>query len=75
MFQTQYGDITGKLVADLGCGCGALTLGAAVLDAALVIGFEVDEDALEIFNRNVYEYEINNVDVLLCDVTKNLQSR
>lgn len=28
-----FDDIKGKLVADLGCGCGVLSIGAAVLDA------------------------------------------
>lgn len=29
----EFDDIEGKLVADLGCGCGVLTIGAALLDA------------------------------------------
>lgn len=28
-----FGDIKNKVVADLGCGCGVLSIGAAVLDA------------------------------------------
>lgn len=31
--QSTFDDIEGKLVADLGCGCGVLSIGAAVLDA------------------------------------------
>ena len=29
----EFNDINGKLVADLGCGCGILCIGAALLDA------------------------------------------
>lgn len=63
-----FDDIENKLVADLGCGCGVLSIGAAVLDAGLCVGFDVDEDALEIFKRNVEEFELHNVDVVQCDV-------
>lgn len=66
--QSQYGDISGKLVADLGCGCGGLSIGAAILDASLVIGFEIDTDALDIFKDNITDHELENVDVVQCDV-------
>lgn len=68
MFQSQYGDLDGKLVADLGCGCGALSIGAAVLNACLVIGFEIDEDALDVFKENVEDHELSNVDAILSDI-------
>ncbi|CAG9856432.1 unnamed protein product [Phyllotreta striolata] len=73
--QSQYGDISGKLVADLGSGCGALTIGAAVLDASLVVGFEIDEDAIKICQENVIEHEISNIDLVQCDVLKYAPSR
>ncbi|XP_006895088.1 PREDICTED: microcephalin-like [Elephantulus edwardii] len=63
-----YDDIENKVVADLGCGCGVLSIGAAMLGAGLCIGFDIDEDALEIFNRNVEEFELTNVDKVQCDV-------
>lgn len=34
----------------------------------LCVGFDIDEDALEIFNRNVEEFELTNVDMVQCDV-------
>lgn len=58
----------------MGCGCGALTVGAAVLNAALVIGFDIDPSALEIFKNNMENHELSNVDAILCDVTKIPQS-
>lgn len=34
----------------------------------LCVGFDIDEDALEIFNKNVEEFELTNVDMIQCDV-------
>uniref|UniRef100_A0A1A8E0B2 Methyltransferase-like protein 5 n=1 Tax=Nothobranchius kadleci TaxID=1051664 RepID=A0A1A8E0B2_NOTKA len=63
-----FDDIEGKLVADLGCGCGVLSIGAAMLDAGMCVGFDVDHDALEIFRRNAEEFDIFNVDLVQCDL-------
>lgn len=63
-----FDDIKNKLVADLGCGCGVLSIGAAVLDAGLCVGFDIDSDALDIFTRNVEEFELTNIDVIQSDV-------
>ncbi|KAM7380558.1 hypothetical protein PAMP_003845 [Pampus punctatissimus] len=63
-----FDDIEGKLVADLGCGCGVLSIGAAMLDAGLCIGFDIDDDALDIFRRNAEEFEITNIDLVQCDL-------
>ncbi|KAM4608985.1 rRNA N(6)-adenosine-methyltransferase METTL5 [Polymixia lowei] len=63
-----FDDIKGKLVADLGCGCGVLSIGAAMLDAGLCVGFDIDNDALEIFRRNAEEFEIANIDLVQCDM-------
>lgn len=38
--QASFGDLEGKLVADLGCGCGMLTVAAAIMGAATVVGYE-----------------------------------
>lgn len=40
------GDIEGKTVYDLGCGTGILSIGAALLGAKDVIGFDIDENAI-----------------------------
>ncbi|KAI4458900.1 hypothetical protein MML48_6g00006199 [Holotrichia oblita] len=66
--QTQYGDIKDKSIADLGSGCGALTIGAAVLEAAFVIGFEIDPDAIDIYLDNIGDEDMLNADVICCDV-------
>lgn len=46
--ETNYQDIEGKIVADLGSGCGMLSIGAFCLGAGHVIGFEIDRDAIEV---------------------------
>ncbi|KAK4883212.1 hypothetical protein RN001_006531 [Aquatica leii] len=70
--QTQYGDIDGKIVADLGCGCGSLTIGAAALNAGTVIGFEIDTDALEVCYKNVTDQEFSSIDIVQCDISQDL---
>ncbi|XP_038044791.1 rRNA N6-adenosine-methyltransferase METTL5-like isoform X2 [Patiria miniata] len=68
--EARYGDLQGKLVADLGCGCGVLSIGAAMLQAGLVVGFDIDEDALDICAQNIEEFDLgSNVDLLQCDLT------
>jgi putative methylase len=46
------GDITGKKVFDLGCGTGRLAIGASLLDAQEVWGFDVDFFTLDIAKKN-----------------------
>ncbi|XP_010889229.1 rRNA N6-adenosine-methyltransferase METTL5 isoform X2 [Esox lucius] len=64
-----FDDVEGKLVADLGCGCGVLSIGAAMLDAGLCVGFDIDDNALEIFKRNTEEFELTNIDLIQSDIS------
>lgn len=43
-------------------------MGAAHLDAGLVVAFDIDEDALNVFAENIEAHELTNVDALQCDV-------
>ena len=36
--ESSFGDLNGKMVADLGCGCGNLTVGAALMEPTHIIG-------------------------------------
>ncbi|XP_053554394.1 rRNA N6-adenosine-methyltransferase METTL5 isoform X2 [Bombina bombina] len=63
-----FADIEDKVVADLGCGCGVLSIGASMLGAGLSLGFDIDEDALEIFKTNAEEFELTNIDMIQCDI-------
>ncbi|XP_033744333.1 methyltransferase-like protein 5 [Pecten maximus] len=66
---TNYDDIHDQTVADLGCGCGVLGIGAKMLGAGHVVGIDIDEDALDISHRNVKDLELE-VDFIQMDVTK-----
>ena len=51
--EATFGDLEGRTVADLGCGCGVLSLGAVMMGAAFVHGFDIDQDALAVFQTNL----------------------
>ena len=63
-----FGDIEGRLVGDLGCGCGVLSIGSCILGSAMTVGFDVDSDALEIASRNCVEFELQTCELVQCDV-------
>jgi putative methylase len=48
----ERSDLEGRTLADLGCGTGALAIGAALLGARTVVGIDVDGAALAIARRN-----------------------
>ncbi|KAJ1646333.1 hypothetical protein J3B02_004081 [Coemansia erecta] len=56
--ESSFGDIDGKAVIDLGCGCGMLTVAAAMMGAKSVLSIDVDADALEIAQENIDDFEI-----------------
>lgn len=58
MIDFIFGDIEGKFVGDLGCGCGVLSIGLCMFGSVMIIGFDVDGDVLEIVVRNCVEFEI-----------------
>jgi len=51
-FSYMNGDLSGKIVADLGCGTGILGLGALLLGASKVYFVDVDKDAISIAKNN-----------------------
>ena len=53
----ERGDVEGKVICDLGCGCGMLTVAAILCDAGVVIGVDVDEDALETCKTNLESFD------------------
>ena len=42
----RHGDIEGRVVADLGCGTGMFTIGAALMGAEMVVGIDLDTEAI-----------------------------
>ncbi|KAL3689150.1 hypothetical protein R1sor_015459 [Riccia sorocarpa] len=58
MAENSFGDISGKVVADFGCGCGTLGIAAALLEASYVVGVDIDYQALEMAQTNMEELEV-----------------
>lgn len=69
--QSQFNDIEGKSLADLGSGCGVLSMGAKMLGAGYVIGFEIDSDAIDLHNANCSDIELY-VEIVQCDILQYL---
>ncbi|XP_051136880.1 uncharacterized protein LOC127255411 [Andrographis paniculata] len=65
--ENSFGDVSGKVVADFGCGCGTLGLAAGLLDGGHVIGFDIDAESIEIASSNADELEID-MDFVQCDI-------
>jgi len=63
-----FDDIENKTIADLGCGCGVLSVGCVMLGAGFVTGFDVDGDALELCSENIADFEMDNLDLIHMDV-------
>ncbi|KAI9591580.1 methyltransferase-like protein 5 [Syncephalis fuscata] len=62
-----YDDIEDKVVADLGCGCGVLSIAAGMLGAGHLIGLDIDQDAIDIAQSNAEQQEIE-VDLIRTNV-------
>ncbi|GFS41208.1 S-adenosyl-L-methionine-dependent methyltransferases superfamily protein [Actinidia rufa] len=65
--ENSFGDLTDKVVADFGCGCGTLGLAAALLGAEHVVGLEIDSQSLEIASINADDLELD-ADFVQCDI-------
>ncbi|OXU29862.1 hypothetical protein TSAR_003032 [Trichomalopsis sarcophagae] len=72
--QTQFEDIEDCNVADLGTGCGILSIGAFLLGAAQVTGFDIDLNALSICAENCEELEAP-IEMICCNVINYLPGK
>ena len=54
----SYDDIRDRVVADFGCGCGMLSIAAALMGAEKVYSLDIDPDALVICKRNLEDLGI-----------------
>ncbi|KAE9588179.1 putative S-adenosyl-L-methionine-dependent methyltransferase [Lupinus albus] len=57
--ENSFGDVTNKVVADFGCGCGTLGIAASLLGAEHVLGIDIDPESLEIAYLNAEELEVD----------------
>lgn len=46
-----------------------------MLDATLVVGFELDTEALEVCQQNIVEHEVKNIDLVQCDVLTDVNQK
>lgn len=53
LVDSVYDDINGKFVADLGCGTGRLTIGSIMCGASMVMGLDIDREALKSTLQNI----------------------
>lgn len=66
--ESSFGDLQGKVVADLGCGCGMLAIGTVMMGATVAFGFDIDGEALQICQENVEELEVPAIELIQTDV-------
>ncbi|WVZ15917.1 hypothetical protein V8G54_013483 [Vigna mungo] len=57
--ENSFGDVSNKVVADFGCGCGTLGVAAALLSAEHVLSIDIDPESLEIASVNAEELELD----------------
>lgn len=58
--ETTFGDISGKVLVDLGCGTGRLAIGSALLGASYVVGVDIDEVALRVAATSAKELGVED---------------
>lgn len=63
-------DIGGKFVLDFGCGTGILAIGAGLLGAMPVYGFDIDEDAVELARQAANELGVSQAEFEVMDVSE-----
>ncbi|MEM2882102.1 MAG: METTL5 family protein [Candidatus Bathyarchaeia archaeon] len=67
--QAVHGDLEGKRVADLGCGTGRLSIGAALLGAELVVGVDIDPEAIAVAARNGESVGVKGIQWVVSDIS------
>ncbi len=56
-------EVNGKVIVDLGCGTGMLSIAALLLEAKHVYSIDIDKDAIDKFNINLSEIFEENVNI------------
>ncbi|KAI5556906.1 hypothetical protein POPTR_018G083800v4 [Populus trichocarpa] len=65
--ENSLGDVSNKIVADFGCGCGTLGAAASLMGAEQVIGIDIDSESLEIASLNAEDLELD-INFIQCDI-------
>ena len=61
------GDIQGRIVNDLGCGTGMFGIGASLLGAEKVRGYDVSQSALDVCKENMIDLGAE-MELICCDI-------
>jgi len=61
---STFDDVENRSILDLGCGCGVLSIGCVMLGAGCVTGVDIDPQALDTFQENLEDFDIDNVDLV-----------
>mmetsp|Transcript_20696 Transcript_20696/g.45339 ORF Transcript_20696/g.45339 Transcript_20696/m.45339 type:complete len:210 (+) Transcript_20696:1320-1949(+) len=63
-----FGDVEDKVVVDLGCGCGVLSIASVLMGAGHSIGVDIDDTALEVAQENIDGFEDMYIDLVQCSI-------
>lgn len=55
------GDIAGMKVMDLGCGTGMFSIASALMDAGMVVGYDISDSALNIARDNISQFGFEDI--------------
>ena len=64
----QHDDITGLSIGDFGCGTGILSIASSLMGCIYSTGVDVDRGALNIAKENFLKLDIQNCDLVQCDI-------
>jgi rRNA N6-adenosine-methyltransferase METTL5 len=65
----EYDDIVSQFVGDFGVGTGMLSIACAAAGAISVTGFDCDQDALDIAQKNIENLDIHEVELVQVDIS------
>ncbi|MFA5452280.1 MAG: METTL5 family protein [Candidatus Methanomethylophilaceae archaeon] len=63
------GDIAGMTVNDLGCGTGIFAIGAYLLEAKKVRGYDISRSALNVAKTNIEKLNVD-IELIECDISE-----
>ncbi len=75
-----HNDILNKNIVDLGCGCGVLSIGCAMMGAKSVLAIDIDQCSLDILSTNVQDLDLDDIvtimkaDIRTLDLTPTMTS-
>ena len=64
----SLGDIGGRNVLDIGCGCGILAIGSSLMNSNFSMGVDVDGESIEMARKTQNDLLIDNLDFAVGDI-------